>query len=93
MAEQTDHIAALREAGHDDAADLLERVAWHRARAEAEAAAKPAEQAPAPIRLLEVDPADEAQRRREGETLLAGMRAAGIGAGWRSGGELMGGDR
>ena len=90
MAEQTDHIAALREAGHDDAADLLERVAWHRARAEAEA--KPAEQAPAPIRLLDVD-SDEAQRRREGETLLAGMRAAGIGTEWRSGGELMAGDR
>ena len=92
MAEQTDHIAALREAGHDDAADLLERVAWHRARADAEAEAKPAEQAPAPIRLLDVDPA-EAQRRREGETLLAGMRTAGIGTGWRSGGELMAGDR
>ena len=92
MAEQTDHIAALREAGHDDAADLLERVAWHRARADAEAEAKPAEQAPAPIRLLDVDPA-EAQRRSEGETLLAGMRAAGIGAGWVSDGELMGGDR
>ena len=92
MSADDPNIRALREAGHDDAADLLERVAWHRARAEAEAAAAPADPGPPPIRLLDVDPA-ETQRRREGETLLAGMRAAGIGAGWRSGGELMGGDR
>ena len=91
MSADDQNIRALREAGHDDAADLLEQVAWHRARAEAEA--KPADQAPPPaIRLLDAGPAD-AQRRREGETLLAGMRAAGIGAGWVSGGELMGGDR
>ncbi len=90
MSADDPNIRALREAGHDDAADLLERVAWHRARAAAEA--KPADPGPPPIRLLDVDPA-ETQRRREGETLLAGMRTAGIGTSWRSGGELMGGDR
>jgi len=90
MSADDPNIRALREAGHDDAADLLERVAWHRARAEAEA--KPADPGPPPIRLLDAGP-DEAQRRREGETLLAGMRAAGIGAGWVSPDELMGGNR
>jgi hypothetical protein len=84
MAEDP-NVAALRAAGHDAAADLLDRVAQ-------DAAGKRGSVAPAAIRLLDADPA-EAQRRREGAAVLDGIRAAGIGGGWVSADELIGGGR
>ncbi len=66
MAEQTDHIAALREAGHDDAADLLERVQTEKAHAEL-ARRGPGETRPKGVALL----SDDAARHPAGEVEAA----------------------
>ena len=57
-----------------------------------DAAGKRGSVAPAAIRLLDAGPV-EAQRRREGEAVLGGIRAAGIGSGWVTPGQLIEGDR
>ena len=88
MGEHDHRIALLREAGYEDAARLLEALP------ESQPTAGPpgGEAKPPGITLLDATPED-AQRRREGEYLLGEMREAGIGDGWVTVGDLMGGEK
>lgn len=73
-----DHIDALRAAGHDAAADLLERRAADQAKAEL-ARKGPGETRPAGVKVIDDRALGiDAQSRREGESLLEGMKAAGM---------------
>ena len=92
-----DDVKALRDAGHDEAADLLQtraNVAAEAERAEQAKTTKPgttAAQTPG-IRLVD-DSAFGLDHvaRQEGETMLAAMRQAGIGAPRLSAGPLLDG--
>jgi hypothetical protein len=83
MAEQDygPAIAALRAAGHEDAAATVEA-----------AGRRPPRSAAPAFRALDASPAD-VQRQREGAAVLEGLRSSGVGTGWISAGELMGDNR
>ena len=82
MGAEDPKIAALRAAGHDEAADLLADLAWHERRAAAEEAAKepPVGAGPPSIPLIPccvVDPQAEA----DGRSILESIQKSGVGRG------------
>ncbi len=82
MGAEDSRIAALRDAGHDEAADLLADLAWHERRAAAEEAAEeqPVEAGPPSIELMPgfgFDPQAEA----DGRSILESIQKSGVGRG------------
>ncbi len=90
-ANEDPQVAALREAGFDDAADHLE------SRQQAEGHGEREKRERQLIRDtfasgIAFDPR-EAQRQAEGATVLNALRQSGAGQGWVSAGPIVGGDQ
>ena len=82
MGAEDSKIAVSRDAGHDEAADLLADLAWHERRAAAEEAAEeqPVETRPTGIELMPgfgFDP----QAVADGRSILEAIRKSGVGRG------------
>ena len=89
-----DNIKALRDAGHEDAAVLLEQRA---AAAERQEAARSGPGTPAGatpgIRLVsDAALSQDDASRQEGEVVLSALKRSGVGDSFKSAGSLFGGD-
>ncbi len=95
MSVNEDHqIAALREAGHDKAADHLVELAQAREKLERQQEAHQAAKAQLrPGIPLVSDAPDELRRQMEGHAVREALRASGVGQSWASAGSLLGEDR
>ena len=82
-------IAALRSAGHDEAADLLVDMAWHEARAAAEKAAKDPGEVKRPAIPLVSDDLTQRQVEAEGRIVGDQLMRSRVGQSWVSGGSLL----